>query len=268
MQSVSKVIFATIIVAVIAGGATLFLIGAPNDWKGSWYDFHGSLSLTSAAAALFLGAALLFAMSFSSYKTKVRRAYMAILASIVLTAIGTIQLPIANGFSLWNTPWVASGGLAIPFIVAGLMAYLGTRSFARTVGTETRLTKLPVVLPGVVVLVCLSSLLPHVTLLPSQSELSYKIANGVLVWSMLLYFVAGVVLLRVRRHIGGHYVTAMTWSSLGFFATALIIAMLFVDGLFTTATQDVVTNTSNVLILMTGLLFMRAGYEFYKTIDY
>lgn len=268
MKLVNKIIIVTIVIALLSGLGTFFFVEIPADWHDSSLAFHAPLGMTSASAALLLGAAILFVLGLSSYKTQVRRAYTAIVISIILTAVGTIQLPVVNGFNLWNTPWVVDGGLALPFVFGGLAAYLGTRSFSRIVGTSTRLTRARIVVPAIVIFMILSIFLPHVTLLPTTSEFAYDLANAVLVWSGLLYFVSGCVIMQVRERIGAHYVHAMAWLSLGLLTSSLIITMLFVDGLFTTATQDAVTNLSDVMIIIAGFIFMKAGYEFYKTTDY
>ncbi|HSW77352.1 MAG TPA: hypothetical protein VLG36_00965 [Candidatus Chromulinivoraceae bacterium] len=268
MKLANKVVVATIIVAILCGLGTYFYVQTPSDWKDTPVTFHAPLGMTSISAVLLLGATILFVMSLNSYKIRVRRAYTAIVISIIMTAIGTAQLPVVNGFSLWNAPWVVYGGLGIPFIFGGLAAYIGTRSLAKIVGTETLLTRAWAVISSVVVLMILSTLLPHVTLLAGTTEFAYDLSNAVLVWSGLLYLVAGLVMLRVKDRIGAHYIRTMAWLSLGFLISFLIITILLTDGLFTTATQDPVTDLSDMLIIIAGLLFMKAGYEFYRTTGY
>ncbi len=265
MRTEVRIIAGTLTVALLIATATL-LIPVPETWDGTAAGFHVPLAMNSIIACLHTGAAVLFLSSLAAYKATLRRAYVAISMAIVVAALGTLQLPILNGFDLWDLAWVKDGGVGLPFLLSGLALYIGTRNLGRLVGVKSLLTKAGIVLPAVIVLSAATVFLPHVA--SATSEQAFDASNAILAWSALFEGAAALIMLRVLKRIGAHYVTAMAWLSATLLTAFIILTIAIVHTLFTSATQDAVNTTIDVLAILTGFMWLRAGYAFAATEDY
>src|ERR1700740_2342343 len=144
MKLAAKIVTGTILITlVVVFGALLLPLSAAND---TW-AFRSQLAVSSALALMYAGAAALFMVSLKVYKAKMRRAFTALSTGMLLTALGTMHLPIANGFHLLDSVWSKSGLIILPFLLSVLVIYIGIRGFARLVGTNTILTKASVIIP-------------------------------------------------------------------------------------------------------------------------
>jgi len=99
--------------SVASGSASLIVCNPP---------FH-------SGAAVHAGAAVLFLSAIGAYKAALRSAYIKIAFGIVLVGGGLAQVVFLNIFGLIQTPWVQYGGVMLPFVIAGLAIYFGTRSY-------------------------------------------------------------------------------------------------------------------------------------------
>ncbi|HKX73525.1 MAG TPA: hypothetical protein VJM32_05900 [Candidatus Saccharimonadales bacterium] len=264
MSPAIKVLLGTIIVSTAAIIGALML-PLPSTWQGAAVDFHLALAGSTVAAVLHMSAAVLFVMSLGAYKAELRFAYGIIAFSIVLTALGTLQLPLLDALGLMNSAWAVSGLITLPFLVAGLGVYIGARGFAKLVGVQTILAKASVVLPAVVVLITLSSFLPHAAI--SQTEVAFDVSNSVLLWTGFFYLTAALIMLKARRQLGAHYVHAAAWLALGLSGSATIIGTVLF-GIFFLGDGNRLDITTDILTLATASIYVKAGYMFYKTKEY
>lgn len=185
---------------------------------------------------------------------------------IVLIALATLQIPIIDGFNLWDSVWVTSGGIGQPFLLAGLFTYLGARSLSRLINIRGWLTSVWVVLPAVIELCILSAFLPHTAV--QAPEISLDISNAISVWSGLMHLTAAFMLARIVRTIGAHYRQTMLWLMCAFLTSGVIMVSVTVHALMTNNTQDVFTTILNVVGVIAGLFYLTAGYTFAKTEEY
>lgn len=264
MTSAAKVIIGTIILTA-ASIACIFLWPPPVTWQGTADSFHFALSLSTAIAFTHICAAILFLMSLGAYKAKLRFAYAAIVFSITVTALGTLQLPLLDVFGLSNSFWVTSGAIAVPFLLSGLAVYVGARNFARLVGVKTILTRMIVTIPAVIVLLVLTSFLPHPP--ADRSEIAFDISNAIILWTGLFNLIAAVIIFRVSKHMGAHYTAAANWLFTGLLTAALVIAAVYAPN-FIPGMDDQFDALVDIVALTAGLIWIKAGYTFYRTKDY
>ena len=265
MQKARRVVGLIVIVAAICA-ALAFVVPIPAHWNDSAALFYSLLSLTVGFVVLHIGAAILFFMGLGAYKKQLRRAYIIICSSILLLAIGILQLPVISALDLWSSHWVTHGGIGMPFLFAELTAYFGVRSLARLIELKSVLSKATIVLPALAVLNALTALLPHVS--TTTPEGSYDVSIAVLSWGAMVYLVTAALVLRVRQHMGAHYTNAMAWLFLGFAGscTALVFAVLAT--LLSNKNQDGWSVIIDTAALLAGMAYVRAGLVFVKTKEY
>lgn len=168
------------------------------------------------------------------------------------------------GFDLLDSPWGLSGGVALPFLLASLAYYAGTRSYGKLVGSTSLLTRASLVIPAILVGVVLFSLLPHAAV---DSEMIYDVSNGILAWSLLLDVVATCIVLQVRRRIGVHYKQAVAWLAIALMSSSLCLVVALIEGLVD-PNRETTTYIVNILAIIAGSIWVRAGYTFTKTRTY
>ncbi len=242
------------------------LLPVPASWQGSPEAFHMPLALAAVMMCAYLGAAGLFVSSLSAYKVKLRAAYGFISAGIVLNAIGTVQLAIINAFDLLQTPWVETGGVVLPFLLSGLLLYIGARSFAKLIGVTSVLTNMAIVLPAVVAVSVLASFLPHSPV--STPEIAIDISNGILLWTGLLNLTAAAILLHVHQNIGAHYTNAVAWLFTAFSSSFAVVLIVLLADLVVGDTTGIIDTITNSFTVIVGVLYIQAGYAFRKTKEY
>ncbi|HSW91965.1 MAG TPA: hypothetical protein VLG09_04940 [Candidatus Saccharimonadales bacterium] len=245
----------------IIGYLASFLIPVPSSWTGESLAFHWTLANSVLYTLLHIGAAILFLIGVSAYKAALRVAYAAIAGGIVLVGAGLAQVVFLNVFGLIQSPWAQYGGVMTPFVIAGIAIYLGVRSMAKLVGITSPLTKLPVTLLILAVCVTLSSLLPHGTaVLP---ELYFDISNAISVWDVVFYATSLALVLQIKKQSGAYYTNSMAWLIAGLIGS-VVITLSVLAGTFAagTAPSNYLLDT---LVIIGGLLYLKAGHSFAKT---
>jgi hypothetical protein len=250
-----------VIIVTILGFFASFFVPIPAGWGNTPVDFHWTLANSVLYTLLHAGAAALFLSSIGMYKATLRSAYISIAIGITLVGGGLAQVVLLNIFGLIQTPWVQYGGVMLPFIIAGLSIYFGTRSMATLVGVRSPLTKLRYVLPLLAVVVAVFTLLEHT---PSTlPELFFDISNAISVGDVVLYAASLGLVLQIRSHIGAHYKPAMSWLSIGLIGSVIITSYVLI-GTFLQGgpPQGYVLDS---IVIFGGLLYLLAGYSFAKT---
>lgn len=262
----ANVTIAIVVALASLNAALAFLVPMPASWHDSWALFYIPLAMTILFTWFHFGADALFLMTLGAYKAGFKRAYVVICVSIALLACGTLQVPIIEAFNWWGRAWVTYGGIGIPFILAGLAAYFGTRALAKLVGAQTILTRAVVAVPATLVLAALTALLPHVS--TNTPETSYEVGVAVLSWSAFAYLAAVIILARVRAHIGGHYTHAMAWLLVAFMASCGAMVLATVATLVSNKNQDGWSVAIYIDGLIAGIAYLRAGLIFTKANEY
>lgn len=253
----------TITVTTFAAGLVLaaltLLVPIPLSWHDTPVAFHMPLASTALFTVWTCGAAALFIMSLKAYKPNLQRAYRGIAASITLIALGSLQLPIMDGFNLWDSIWSEYAIDALPYIASGLILYVSTRQLAQLVGVTSPLTS-PMVAGVLVVGGALGSvLLPHGAL--QVDSIAFRASNGIVALCALFFLVSAIIILQIARHIGVHYVRAMLSLFSALSAGTLILAAILVNAL-RTGTSHGVAPLILITLPLLGTLFLQAGYIF------
>lgn len=238
----------------------------PSTWQQPASLFYVQMAGYAMIACLHVGAAILFTMSLGVYKEALRRAYITIATGIILTAAGTLQVPIIGALDAWQSGWVQRGGLVLPFFLSTLLLYLAVQYIARIVKMNHIFTRVWLVLSAAISLSGLSFLLPHVH--TSVDELTFDILLGTISWSAFLLLAAWLVVVSLKHHAGSHYTQAMSWLSWALLNSFLIFAVQLVYTLIGTDATGLLAQLSTVLAIASGFLWLRAGYAFSLTKEY
>lgn len=94
---VEKFIVGSAIVTILAIVGVL-LLPIPASWEGTSLAFHTPFVIDTLMACLHICAALLFLITLGAYKQKMRIAYAIVSSGLILTALGTLQLAVLDGF--------------------------------------------------------------------------------------------------------------------------------------------------------------------------
>lgn len=250
-----------IIIATILGYLASFLVSVPSGWGDSSLNFHQTLANSVLYTLLHAGAAILFISGIGAYKAALRSAYIKIALGITLVGGGLAQVVFLNIFGLIQTPWVQYGGVMLPFIVAGLAIYFGVRQMAKLVGVHSPLTNLWFVLPMVVVGIIVAAFLPHAP--SSLPEPFFDIANAINVGDVLLYATALVLVLQAKARSGAHYASTMRWLAIGLVGSVAITSYVLI-GMFMLG-ETPADYLLDTIVIIGGLLYVKAGYSFART---
>jgi len=260
MNTTFKTVLGVTIVTSL-GCAASFLVPVPASWSDSALGFHWTLASSVLYTLLHVGAAVLFLSGISAYKAALRSAYIKIAFGIVLVGGGLAQVVFLNIFGLIQTPWVQYGGIMLPFVVAGLAIYFGTRSMAALMGVQSILRNVWFIASLLVACVTVVSLLPHGP--SSLPELVFDISNAISTWDMVLYGVSLGLVLKMRAHTGAHYITAISWLAIGLCGSFVITMCILIETLLLGAAPAAIS--INSIITISGLLYLKAGYSFART---
>jgi len=271
MNTTFKTVLAVTFVTLL-GYAVSFLIPAPPSWNDTSLAFHTTLANSVLYTLLHAGAAVLFLSGISAYKAALRSAYVKIASGIVLVGGGLAQVVFLNIFDLIQTPWVQYGGVMLPFVVAGLAIYFGTRSMAALIGVRSVLRNIWFVAPLLIVCVIIVSLLPHKpSSLPelvfdisnALPELVFDISNAISAWDVVLYAASLGLVLKMRTHSGAHYASAISWLAIGLTGSVFISTYILIGTLLSGAAPAGILVDS--IVAIGGLLYLKAGYSFART---
>jgi hypothetical protein len=261
MNKITKITF-TIIAFALIGYAVSFLAPLPSTGtENELSSFHWTLANSVLYTSLHVGAAVLFVIGVSAYKAKLRLAYMAIAVGIVLVGAGLAQVVLLRIFGLLETPWVIYGGVMLPFVAAGLAIYLGVRSRTKLVSIASPLTKLTVVLPLLIACITLASLLPHPT--SSLPEVFFDVSNAISMFDVVFYAVSLGLVLQIKNRSGEHYALSMRWLMFGLMGSVVISLSILVATLLTGEAPT--GYILDALVVMGGLLYLKAGHSFAQT---
>jgi hypothetical protein len=265
MQTVRKVVWVTIVAAAVCA-ALAFLVPMPDSWKDSSALFYSLLALTFGFVTLHIGAVVLFFMGLGAYKKELRRAYFIICSSILLLALGTLQLPIISSLNLWGSAWVTHGFVGLPFILASLTGYFGARQLAKLIGLNSMLQKAVILLPALAFVNAFTALLPHVS--TTTPESSYDLSVAIFAWGAMVYLTGATLVYKIGKQIGAHYTKAMAWLFLGLVGSSSALVLATLATLCSNRNQDGWSVAIDIAALLAGLAYVRAGLVFVKTKEY
>lgn len=260
MTTASKTAIIIIIITVL-GYLASFLVPTPVGWGESAADFNWTLANSVLYTMLHSGAAILFISGLSAYKAALRSAYIQIAIGVALVGGGLAHVVLLNIFGLIETPWVQYGGVMLPFVIAGLAIYSGIRAMALLVGVKSILTKAWFVFLLLILSIGILALLPHS---PSRlPELFYDISNAISVGDVVLYTVSLGLVWQIKMRSGAHYAKTLNWLMIGLTGSVVITLHILVGAFLTGATPQ--GYILDAIVIMGGLLYLKAGYNFART---
>lgn len=263
MQRNRILIWSTVIFTV-AASLWAFFLPTPSSWPVDTVEFHQQLIVNIIMATTHTGGAMLLLTNLDVYKAKLRRSYIVMALGALVTGAGTLQISILTLTNLWMTPYGRSGATMLPFVLSGVLLYLAMRSFAKLVVVKHFMTRAWVVLPGAILLAALSTLLPHMHD-PNLTEASYDVLVAISVWSGSLILCAGWLAINVKRHAGAHYAHAMTWLTRALIFSSLVLIYQAFYTIVNVGFNPILSLISNTIIIVSGLIWVRAGYAFALT---
>lgn len=263
MQRNKLLIWLVIILATAICSVTL-LLPSPATWPVNEAPFHQVLIGDIIMASTYLGGALLFLANLDVYTSRLRRAYILLTVGITMAGVGTLQTTLLTVFNAWSTPYALSGAAVVPFLLSGLIMYMGVRSFANLVNISHPLTRAIYVIPAAIGIAVLATLIPHGTYL-APDEITYDMLIGLGTWSGILILGSGALIIKVRQQAGKSYAAAMGWlAGALFFSGAVLIAQAVYE-VMKPGYDPIFDTVGNVLIVASGLVWIRAGYAFSLT---
>lgn len=219
-------------------------------------EFLGLLAISVLQAVLHVGAAILFLMGLGGFKAVLHKAYRAICAGLVIFGSTFIQVPFFHFYNLFESAWYESGGLALVYSLGTALVIWGLCTFAKGLG-DTSLWVKPWFLLSLLALISIAG---------------GFLANEQVFWSgfaaplssAVFSAAATVLALHVKSRAGAAYTNAMAW---------LFMALLFttVSGILSAGHTFLEIRPSSFQIipsLLSGILFVKAGYAFNKVKDY
>lgn len=248
------------------GAATIALfVPVPDTWHEGWQSFYIPLCTSVFLTVLVIGAATLFLSSLHAYKPQLRRIYRIIVVSLIINAIGVMQLPIINSIDGWELDWVTKGFIGLPFLMAASLMYGGVRGLVRLVKSPATLAHLYIAIPATVVGALLAFIFPHVPL--RLEEIAFDMSNVVATACTLLYLWSAILLVQIKGRIGQHYARSIAWLSAALLACSAISVFITANSLLTGEPNGMPPATSAVMLTYV-LLIVAAGYSFSQTTDY
>lgn len=245
----------------IIGYMASFLIPMPVSWAGNPTAFHTTLANSVLYTLLHVGAAILFLVGVSAYKAALRVAYTAIAGGIVLVGAGLAQVVFLNVFGLIQSPWAQYGGVMTPFVVAGIAIYWGIRKMAKLIGITSPLTKIPVAFTILVACIALSTLLPHeAAVLP---EFYFDVSNAISVWDVVFYAISLALVIKIKKQSGTYYANSMLWLIAGLIGSVVITLSVLIGTFVAGAAPS--SYLLDAIVIIGGLLYLKAGHSFAKT---
>lgn len=218
-----------------------------------------------AAMLLNTGAVPLFLIGLPGFKADLKRAYGLICAGIILFGIAQAQLPILTWFDLWI--WADTGGMAVPYLLAVVLIFIGVRRFAALLEIKNRVTSLLWASGVAAGLSLLVSLLPHVQ--TKVSELPFRLSVALSIWDTVFIAFAAAGVWLIRKRVSHMYVRAMTWLFAAFAMIAFgglhyaAVTMLFAEGnwYFDYSAVMVPFVAGAFLLVGAGYVFNMIGHE-------
>lgn len=249
----------------VIGAFAAYAIAPPLSSSMSVEIFHYSLSSNICMLFLHIGAAVLFSLGIVVYKEDLRRAFNAIVIGIILQAIGLLQLPILDMLDAWGTPYVTYGFVGLPFLLYGLLTYIGASAFGKLVGTPGISPRRLAVIPLSLIIPIVVLFLPHTNI--ETSEFAFDATNFVLSWTTMLLAAAAIVFFRTGKRVGAHYAQSISWLCIALVGSAICLAVATIDSFVIPAVSPL-SIPLDIASLIAGLIWVKAGYSFSKTKEY
>jgi hypothetical protein len=216
------------------------------------------LVLACAAVLTQLLAVWYFLSSLRTFKKGLRIAYYLASAGIFAFSFAQFVLPLGIFVTIDST-LVANALIVVPYLLGGLLMYVGMRKFASLLDIHYVWGSIPFVLVFSLVVTAITILLPH----PDAGipEETFDLIFGTAAWSDVLVLFTAILAYHIRQTIGPVYKNAMSWFAAAAGVLTLAILHEFSIKIFFEASWYV-GDVSAWVFVLTGIMFLKAGMAF------
>ncbi|HEX3081932.1 MAG TPA: hypothetical protein VHQ86_01640 [Candidatus Saccharimonadia bacterium] len=258
-NSVTAIAIAVCLFGVLLGAAT-FLIPVAEHPYITQLGIHLFIAIPLAFTVFQLEAVWLFAAGLRHFKTALRIPYIRLCIALLLLAIAQIQLPVVG---LLNVTWYINGFINIPYVLATILFFTSTRSFAQLLEIKGFWTSYIPFWLAVVVSVA-TVLVPQHATQAQPTVFAAHMALGTTTLEVALSAIAACHIYRIKQAMSVIYNQAMGWLFGAILSYGLaqfqymIMQGVGYDNPFNTS------GLSNILFFVSALIFVRAGYAFWE----
>ncbi|HSE61486.1 MAG TPA: hypothetical protein VLA88_04295 [Candidatus Saccharimonadales bacterium] len=257
-----------VVLSLAAAAATFVLPNAPTVENALAAHFRTAAAIV--LSGFFIGGAILLLRGLRGFKTGLRVAYTLIAIGVLMLSVMFLQLPALGLYDLWQSDWVNSGGVILPFGIGSTLMYIGVRKFAKLLDVRTILRSWPFVIITtaiftIIMYIAALNLVQYEVTERYEGIDTYIAIIGALGYSAL---VTGLLARKITNAIGEYYRPAMRWLEV----TLLGIG---ISGLHETFSSFFVNNGFGYVdwgwylwpFIVTGAIAVVAGYKFRQLID-
>src|SRR5688572_25733329 len=108
---------ATAVMTILVALGTL-LLPTPSTWEQSNLLYHLQLIIAVLLPTLHILAAIYIFQGLQGFKPELHNSYRLIATGIILVGFALVQSPIVSIFNLWESWWLLSGLVTLPYIAA------------------------------------------------------------------------------------------------------------------------------------------------------
>jgi hypothetical protein len=223
-------------------------------------------SATTAFSLITIGSGIMFFNALPAFQSKLKPAFIFICGGCTLLGLSLLEQPFLEIFSLRQYP-IVSIIYPLPILLGAILFYVGIKKYGQIIGVNNFwTTHWPVLMLGLIFALT-SIFAPH---LPSnEPELIHKLAA--IIWAVMLPLpvAAAVILKYTQALLPELYKIPIKALFLSMFPIIIVISyqliLRIVAGPFM---QGLVAYVLFSLVIIMGLLLLRAGYIFNKVSRY
>ena len=218
-----------------------------------------SLAFSVAVVLLSILAIPLFLSGLEHFKVELRKAYVKLCIGIGLLGLAQIQLPLVSLYEV--SFWADFGLIGIPYLVSIIFIFISIRSLSNLLDIKSIWRSWLLALSTTLVVSIIVAFLPHLGGL--TDELSYDLANAVIIWDSVFITFTAILAYMIGRKIGVVYEKSMTWL-FSAFAVLSFAAWHYVAVRLLFTAGDWYFDYSIVIVpfIFGALNFIIAGYTF------
>ncbi|MDB5178792.1 MAG: hypothetical protein JWN01_735 [Patescibacteria group bacterium] len=255
----AKVTVWGVVGTLIAVMALSFILPTPQG--NDWLTFHAYFAVAIGTAVSFVGASVLFIMGLGGFTSKLKRVYILICIALTFLGIAFLQLPLFLYLVTFSTYWKDNSVSAIPFMIAIIMVYVGTRALAKLFGIHNFTTKIWFEVVGLIIVLTAVVMAPHVPTVTSEFKLDA--ANGLTIIDVFNMAMGAAFVLQVKRIASVMYANALAWMTVSFIALVIggagdILAILSVGD----QQWFLIGAFPMIPLFIAGIFMLRAAYSF------
>lgn len=207
-----------------------------------------------------------FLASLGAFKRDLKMAYSILAVGIFVFGLFPLQLLVGNFIEL--DPLLSTAATVLPTLVGSLVMYLGAYQFARILQLRSSWASIGLVFVFAALTGVATAMAPHVPI--ELDELTVDLAFGSFIGGGTFSFMAGMLILAIKKELGASYSSAMNWLAMGLFVAAFasihetIIRMTPLS--YLPVTDPYFTYSLNLLpYMITAFLLLKAALAFKLT---